>query len=131
MDERRSVAVLVPIAALLLAAACASNPAQQAADRESCAKLVAATKTALDTGSAPLDPPTAAFARAMGLDASIARDPTGTGEILVPRSLPFPLMAAADPKDGGPQYRANARALTPEYRQVLAEEGRRCLWKAQ
>ena len=124
-------AVAAMIAAVLLTSSCATNPVQKAAERETCGKLVAATKTALDTGSAPIDAETAAFARVRGLEASIVPDPGGTGLLFVPKSLPFPLMAAADPKDGGPVYRANARALTPEYRQVLADEGRRCEWKAQ
>jgi hypothetical protein len=131
MSSRLRSAVVVMIAAGLLTSACATNSAQQAAERETCAKLVAATKMALDTGSAPIDAETAAFARVRGLEASIAPNPGGTGLLFVPKSLPFPLMAAADPKDGGPVYRANARSLTPEYRQMLADEGRRCEWKAQ
>ena len=130
-DQRRRPAVLVVIAAVLLTSACVTNPAQKAAEAETCAKLVAATKMALDTGSAPIDAETAAFARDRGLQASIVPGPGGTGLLFVPKSLPFPLMAAADPKDGGPVYRANAKALTPEYRQMLADEGRRCEWKAQ
>jgi hypothetical protein len=128
MSHRLRSAVAVMSAAVLLAAACATNPAQKAAERETCAKLVAAAKTALDTGSAPIDAETAAFARVRGLQASIVPDPSGTGLLFVPKSLPFPLMAAADPKDGGPVYRAHAKSLTPEYRQMLADEGRRCAW---
>jgi hypothetical protein len=37
-------------------------------------------------------------------------------------------MAAAEPDDGGPQYKAAVASLTPEYRRQLAEEGRRCAW---
>jgi len=115
-------------AAVALGVGCAANPGRQAVEREACRKLVAAAKTAIETGSAPLDPETAAFARVRGLRDSIAPDPQGAGERLVPKSFPFPLMVAADPRDGGPQYRAAGASLTPEYRRQLAEEGRRCEW---
>ena len=127
MDPTRP-ALLVVIVALLLTSACASNSPSKIAESETCAKLVAATKTALETGSAPIDAETAAFARARGLQANIAPDPSGTGQILVPKSLPFPLMAAVNPKDGGPQYQRNVRSLTPEYLQMIGDEGRRCEW---
>ena len=123
MDQHTRPAVVVMIAALLLTSACVS-----VAQRETCSKLVAATKTALEAGSAPIDAETAAFARARGLQANIAPDPSGTGEILVPKSLPFPLMAAVNPKDGGPQYQRSVRSLTPEYLQLIGDEGRRCEW---
>jgi hypothetical protein len=117
------LAVVVP-----LWSGCATSPGQQPAQRETCEKLVAAVKTALDTGSAQLDPETAAFARTRGLRDSVVPDPGGSGFRFVPKSLPFPLMAAAEPNDGGPQYKAAVASLTPEYRRQLAEEGRRCAW---
>ena len=46
------------IAVVLVLSGCATSPARQAADRAACAKLVAAVKTALESGSAPLDPET-------------------------------------------------------------------------
>lgn len=107
---------------------CAAAPGQQPAQLATCEKLVSAVKTALDTGSAPLDPETAAFARTRGLRDSVVPDPGGSGFRLVPKSLPFPLMVAADPADGGRQYRAAVASYTPEYRRQLAEEGRRCAW---
>jgi len=116
------------IAAVLVLSGCATNPARQAADRATCAKLVAAVKTALESGSAPLDPETAAFARARGLRDNLVPGSGDSGETLVPRSLPFPLMAAAEPRDGGPRYRAAVASLTPEYLRQLANEGRRCEW---
>jgi hypothetical protein len=123
MDQRTRPAVLVVIAALLLTSACATM-----AERETCTKLVTATKIAIEEGSAPIDAETAKFARAKGLQANIAPDPSGTGEILVPKSLPFPLVAAVNPKDGGPQYQRNVRSLTPEYLKMIGDEGRRCEW---
>src|SRR5262245_20877199 len=101
--------VLLMIGAIVWTSGCATNPAQKAAERQACEKLVAAAKTALDTGSAPLDAETAAFARKQGLQMNIIPDQSGTGERLVPKSLPFILVLAADPKDGGPQYRAALR----------------------
>lgn len=123
MDQRPRPAVLAVIAALLLTSACVTM-----AERETCTKLVAATRTALEAGSAPIDAETAKYARARGLQANIAPDPAGAGEILVPKSLPFPLMAAVNPKDGGPQYQRSVRSLTPEYLKMIGDEGRRCEW---
>ena len=120
---RLAVALLVT-----LSSGCATSPGRQPAQRASCERLVAAVKTALETGSASLDPETAALARSLGLRDSIVPDASGSGHRLAPKSLPFPLMVAADPKDGGQQYRAAVASLTPEYRQKLADEGRRCEW---
>jgi hypothetical protein len=128
VDRRRGLAALAIGAGLCLVLGCAANPARRVADREACAKLVAAVKISIDTGSAPLDPETAAFAKARGLGENLAPDPGGGGSILSPRSFPFPLILAADPRDGGPRYRAAADSYTPEYRRMLAEEGRRCEW---
>ena len=128
LDRRARLAALAFAAAVLLSAGCAGNPARQAADREACGKLVAAVKTAIETGSAPLDPETAAFAKARGLDVNLAPAPQGAGATLLPKSFPFPLLLAADPSDFGPRYRAAVDSYTPEYRRVLAEEGRRCEW---
>ena len=124
----KRIATLAVAVAVALSSGCAPGLGRQPAQRATCERLVAAVKTALDTGSAPLDPETAAFARTLGLRDSVVPDPGGPGYRLVPKSLPFPLMAAADPKDGGRQYQAAVASLTPEYRQQLAAEGRRCEW---
>ena len=122
------IALLAVAVGVALSSGCAATLGRPPAQRATCERLVAAVKTALDAGSAPLDPETAAFARTLGLRDSVVPDPGGQGYRLVPKSLTFPLMAAADPKEGGPQYRAAVASLTPEYRQQLAAEGRRCEW---
>ena len=127
MDQRARLGALVA-AVFLLSSGCATSPGRQVANREACEKLVAAVKAAFDGGTAWLDPETAAFARARGLQDNLVPDGRGAGYNFVPRNVPFPLLAAADPKDGGPRYRAAAASITSEYRQQLAEEGRRCEW---
>jgi hypothetical protein len=124
----RIAAALAVVVVVALSSGCAANLGRQPAPSVTCGRLVAAVKTALDAGSAPLDSETAAFARTLGLRDSVVPDPGGPGYRLVPKSLPFPLMAAADPKDGGRQYQAAVASLTPEYRRQLAAEGRRCEW---
>lgn len=128
LDRRAHLGLLLAAAVVLLSFGCAANPAKQAADRAACDKLLAAVKTAFESGAAPLDPETAAFASARGLQDNLVRDATGGGYTFVPRNLPFPLLAAVDPKEGGPRYRAAVASLTREYVQQLAEEGRRCQW---
>jgi len=110
-----------------LAFGCAANPAKQSADRAACEKLIAAVTTAFDTGSAHLDADTGAFALARGLKDNMTPDPQG-GYTFVPRNLPFPLLAAVDHRNAGPRYRAAADSYTREYRQQIADEGRRCEW---
>ena len=122
----RSAAFVAAI--VVMSVGCAAMPGRESAQGAACERLVAAVKTALDTGSASLDRETAAFARARGLRDSVVHDPVGQGDRPVPKSLPFPLMVAADPNDGGPRYRAAVASLTPEYRRQLIEEGRRREW---
>lgn len=128
MDQHKRLGALVAAGLVLLTSGCAASPGRQAANREACEKLFTAVKTAFETGSAWLDPETAAFAKDRGLRDNLSPDARGEGYTFVPRNIPFPLFAAVDPKDGGPRYRAHVASLTPEYRQQLAEEGRRCEW---
>ena len=124
----RTVRLCTAVTAVaLLAFGCARNPAREAADHAACEKLIAAVTTAFDMGSAHLDPDTGAFALARGLRDNLAPD-AGGGYTLVPRNLPFPLLAAVDHRNAGPRYQAAANSYTREYRQQLAEEGRRCEW---
>lgn len=126
MDHPSRLCAIASVA--LLAFGCAANPAKQAADRAACEKLIAAVTTAFDTGSAHLDPDTATFALARGLRDNMTLEASGGGYTFVPRNLPFPLLAAVDHRNAGARYRAAADSYTREYRQQLADEGRRCEW---
>jgi len=72
-----------------------------------CKKLVEAVRQSMATGSAMIDPETAAFAVRKRIQINVTASPDGKGYVFVPRAVPLPLLMAA-----GVTY-DNAPAETP------------------